>query len=61
MAHIGKGEGDQASKEEGVTSDEEYVDVIPRSEIAGTKPPYVCPGCFIYTYSNNMLNRFHVQ
>jgi hypothetical protein len=37
------------------------VPVIPRSEIAGTKPPYVCPGCFIYTYSNNMINRFHVQ
>jgi hypothetical protein len=35
--------------------------VIPRSEIAGTKPPYVCPGCFIQTYSNNMINRFHVQ
>jgi hypothetical protein len=35
--------------------------VKPRSEIAGTKPPYVCPGCFIHTYSNNMINRFHVQ
>jgi hypothetical protein len=35
--------------------------VIPRSEIAGTKPPYVCPGCFIHMYSNNMINRFHVQ
>jgi hypothetical protein len=35
--------------------------VIPRSEIAGTKPPYVCSGCFIHTYSNNMINRFHVQ
>jgi hypothetical protein len=35
--------------------------VIPRSEIAGTKPPYVCPGCFIHTYSNNMINKFHVQ
>jgi hypothetical protein len=35
--------------------------VIPRSEIEGTKPPYVCPGCFIHTYSNNMINRFHVQ
>jgi hypothetical protein len=29
--------------------------VIPRSEIAGTKHPYVCPGCFIHTYSNNMI------
>jgi hypothetical protein len=29
--------------------------VIPHSEIAGTKPPYVCPGCFIHTYSNNMI------
>jgi hypothetical protein len=35
--------------------------VIPRSEIAGTKPPYMCPGCFTHTYSNNMINRFHVQ
>jgi hypothetical protein len=35
--------------------------VIPRSEIEGTKPPYVCPGCFIHMYSNNMINRFHVQ
>jgi predicted nucleotidyltransferase len=35
--------------------------VIPRSEIEGTKPPYVCPGCFIHTYSNNIINRFHVQ
>jgi hypothetical protein len=36
-------------------------DVIPHSEIAGTKPPYVCPGCFIHTYSHNMINRFHVR
>jgi hypothetical protein len=35
--------------------------VIPRSKIVGTKPPYVCLGCFIHTYSNNMINRFHVQ
>jgi hypothetical protein len=35
--------------------------VIPRSEIAETKPPYVCPGCLIHTYSNNMINRCHVQ
>jgi hypothetical protein len=35
--------------------------IIPRSEIAGMKPPYVCPGCFIHTYSNNMINRLHVQ
>jgi protein-arginine kinase activator protein McsA len=26
-----------------------------------TKPPYVCPECFIHTYSNNMINRCHVQ
>jgi hypothetical protein len=39
----------------------ELLFVIPRSEIAGTKPPYVCLGCFIHTYSNNMINRFHVQ
>jgi hypothetical protein len=38
-----------------------WTSVIPRSEIARTKPPYVCPGCFIHTYSNNMINRFHVQ
>jgi hypothetical protein len=37
------------------------VNVTPHSEIAGMKPPYVCPGCFIHTYSNNMINRFHVQ
>jgi hypothetical protein len=35
--------------------------VIPQSEIVETKPPYVCPGCFIHTYNNNMINRFHVQ
>jgi hypothetical protein len=34
--------------------------VIPHSKIVGTKPPYVCPGCFIHMYSNNMINRFHV-
>jgi hypothetical protein len=38
----------------------EYDFVIPRSERVGTKPPYMCPGCFIHTYSNNMINRFHV-
>jgi hypothetical protein len=36
-------------------------DVIPHSEIAETKPPYVCPGCFIHTYSNNTINRCHIQ
>jgi hypothetical protein len=25
------------------------------------KPPYVCPGCLIHTYSNNMINRCHIQ
>jgi hypothetical protein len=25
------------------------------------KPPYVCPGCFIHKYSNNMINRCHIQ
>jgi hypothetical protein len=35
--------------------------VIPRSEIAETKPPYMCPGCFIHMYSNNMINIFHIQ
>jgi hypothetical protein len=39
----------------------EGADVIPHSEIAGAKPPYVCPGCSIHTYSNNMINRFHVK
>jgi hypothetical protein len=34
--------------------------VTPRSDIAGTKPPHMCPGCFIHTYSNNMINIFHV-
>jgi hypothetical protein len=29
--------------------------VIPRSKIAGMKPPYMCPGCFIHKYSNNMI------
>jgi hypothetical protein len=38
-----------------------FMYVIPHSKVAGTKPPYVCPGCFIHTYSNNMINRFHVQ
>jgi hypothetical protein len=33
--------------------------VTPRSEIAEMKPPYVCPGCLIHTYSNNMINRGH--
>jgi hypothetical protein len=36
-------------------------DVIPRSEITKMKPPYVCPGCLIHTYSNNMINRCHIQ
>jgi hypothetical protein len=35
--------------------------VIPRSEIAETKPPYVCPRCFIHMYSNNMINRCDIQ
>jgi hypothetical protein len=35
--------------------------VIPHSEIAGTKPAYVCPGCSNHTYSNNMTIRFNVQ
>jgi hypothetical protein len=37
------------------------INVIPRSEIAETKPPYVFPGCFIHTYSNHMINRCHIQ
>jgi TPP-dependent indolepyruvate ferredoxin oxidoreductase alpha subunit len=37
------------------------LDVIPRSEKEGTKPPYVCPGCSNHTYSNNMITRIHVQ
>jgi hypothetical protein len=35
--------------------------VIPRSETAETNPPYVCPGCFVHTYSNNTINRCHIQ
>jgi hypothetical protein len=38
-----------------------HLDVIPRSEKEGTKPPYVCPGYSNHTYSNNMITRFHVQ
>jgi hypothetical protein len=34
--------------------------VIPRSEITETKPPYVCPGYLIHTYSNNMINKCHI-
>jgi hypothetical protein len=40
---------------------DDMLDVIPCSEIAGTKPPYVCPGCSNHTYSDNMITRFHVQ
>jgi hypothetical protein len=29
--------------------------VIPRSERVEPKPLYVCPGCSIHTYSNNMI------
>jgi hypothetical protein len=35
--------------------------VIPHSEITEMKPPYVCSGCLIHTYSNNMINRCHIQ
>jgi hypothetical protein len=35
--------------------------VIPHSEKAKTKPPYVCPGCSNRTYISNMTNRCHVQ
>jgi hypothetical protein len=41
--------------------DSSTISVIPRSEIVGTKLPYVCPGCSNHTYSNNMITRFHVQ
>jgi hypothetical protein len=44
-----------------VEEEEKAEAVIPRSEIVGTKPPYVCPGCFIHMYSNNMINKFYVQ
>jgi hypothetical protein len=37
------------------------LNVIPRSEKEGTKPPYVCSGCSNHTCSNNMINRFNVQ
>jgi hypothetical protein len=49
-------EDDESTEEDSMVGS-----VIPRSEIEGTKPPYVCPGCFIHTCSNNMINRFHVQ
>jgi hypothetical protein len=32
---------------------ERLVNVIPRSEKEGTKPPYVCPGCSNHTHGNN--------
>jgi hypothetical protein len=35
--------------------------VILRSEIAETKLLYMCPGCLIHTYSNNMINIYHIQ
>jgi hypothetical protein len=35
--------------------------VTPCSEIAEMKPPYVCLGYLIHTYSNNMINRCHIQ
>jgi hypothetical protein len=34
--------------------------VIPHSEKAGMKPPYVCPGCSNHTHGNNMINRCNV-
>jgi hypothetical protein len=34
--------------------------VTPRSEVAETKPPYMCSGCLIHTYSNNMINKCHI-
>jgi hypothetical protein len=38
----------------------EKVNVIPRSEKEGTKPPYVCPGSSNHTHGNNMINRYNV-
>jgi hypothetical protein len=35
--------------------------VIPHSEIMEMKPPYMCLGCLIHTYSNNMINICHIQ
>jgi hypothetical protein len=35
--------------------------VISRFEIAKMRYSYVCLGCFIHTYSNNMINRFHIR
>jgi hypothetical protein len=49
------------AQEEHVTEAGKLVAVIPCSEIAEKKLPYVCLGCFIHTYSNNMINRFQVQ
>jgi hypothetical protein len=36
------------------------VRVTPHPEIAEMKPPYVCSGCLIHTYSNNIINRCHI-
>jgi hypothetical protein len=35
--------------------------VIPHSKKEETKPPYLCPGYSNHMYSNNMINRCHVQ
>jgi hypothetical protein len=37
------------------------MDVVPYSEKAEMKPPYICLGCLNHTYNNNMINRCHVQ
>jgi hypothetical protein len=35
--------------------------VIPHSEKAEMKPPYMCPGCSNHMYNNNMINMCHVR
>jgi hypothetical protein len=64
MAHVhgsaavaGKG---RTSLTSAIVTGKAGVTVIPCSEIADTKPPYMCPGCLIHTYNNNMINRCHV-
>jgi hypothetical protein len=42
-----------------VSNAQAWCNVTPRSETVETKPPYVCPGCLIHTYSNNVINRCH--
>jgi hypothetical protein len=55
-----KMEQDSAHPSLHTTSNITHHTVIPHSEIVKMKPPYVCPGCFMHTYSNNTINRCHI-